>query len=346
MKIALYARVSSEKQAKEGTIDSQIEALRDYAKANQLTIIEECLDDGYSGTMLDRPGLDRVRDLAHAGSIEGILILSPDRLSRKQANQIILMEEFKKRSVQVIFTNQSFNDTPEDNLMLQIQGAIAEYERVKIVDRMRRGTIHAAKNGQINGGNTPYGFKYIEKGKGSVGHLEIHPEEAKIVRYIFDLYVNEKLSGTQIENRLNAEHVPSRGNKWWCSLIYNILKNEAYIGMVYSFKRRRVEPTKKNPKSSGYRREKNTSKVSRPRDEWISNSVPAIIDNLTWKKAQALLKQNAHKSRRNNRKNNYLLRGLVVCGLCGSMASGYVSNKSTYYSCGAKAQQEHSLKTT
>jgi site-specific DNA recombinase len=93
MKIALYARVSSETQAKEGTIDSQIEALRDYAKAEKLIVVEECLDDGFSGASLDRPGLDRVRDLAQSGRIEGVLILSPDRLSRKQANQLILMEE-------------------------------------------------------------------------------------------------------------------------------------------------------------------------------------------------------------------------------------------------------------
>ena len=96
------------------------------------------------------------------------MILSPDRLSRNQANQIILVEEFKKRNIRVIFTNQNFGDTPEDNLMLQIQGAISEYERAKIIDRMRRGTIHAVKNGQINGGNPPYGyFIYPQEQDGS-----------------------------------------------------------------------------------------------------------------------------------------------------------------------------------
>ena len=140
MNIAIYARVSSETQAKDGTIDSQIEALREYAKIHDLTIIREFLDDGYSGTNLDRPGLDQLRDFTQEGLIEGILILSPDRLSRKQTNQIILMEEFKKRNIQVIFTNQQFGDSPEDQLMLQIQGSLAEYERAKILDRTRRGT--------------------------------------------------------------------------------------------------------------------------------------------------------------------------------------------------------------
>src|SRR5829696_6402480 len=126
MNIALYARVSSETQAKNGTIESQVEALRDDAKARSLTITFECLDDGYSGTTLDRPGLDQVRDLAQAGSIDGVLILSIDRLSRKQAHQIFLMEELKKRNIQLIFADRNFEDTPEDNFMLTIQGAIAE----------------------------------------------------------------------------------------------------------------------------------------------------------------------------------------------------------------------------
>lgn len=334
MKIALYARVSSETQAKEGTIQSQIEALRDYATTNQLEIVEECLDDGYSGTTLDRPGLDRVRDLAMAGSIEGVLILAPDRLSRKQANQIILMEEFKKRNVLLIFTNQTYNDTPEDNLTLQIQGAVAEYERVKILDRMRRGMIHAVKKGQL-GNHPPFGYRYVPKTKTSVGHWEVIPEEAKNIQLIYDWYINEKLRGATITKRLNHEGIPSRTTQWQQRQVYAILTNEAYAGTAYVFKSRAVEQ-KRTPKSKVYRKFKNHGKVKRSREEWMGIAITPIIDIETWQKAQALLKQNAKQSRRNNNVHEYLLRGLVVCGLCGSMASGYVSNKSTYYSCGAK----------
>ena len=113
MKIALYARVSSDTQAKEGTIHSQVEALRDYAGAHNLEVAYECLDDGVTGTTLVRPGLDHLRDLIAEGLIEGILILSPDRLSRKQAHQILLMDEFKKQNIQVIFTNRSEEHTSE-----------------------------------------------------------------------------------------------------------------------------------------------------------------------------------------------------------------------------------------
>lgn len=334
MKIALYARVSSETQTKEGTIDSQLETLREYAKANHLTIVQECIDDGYSGTTLDRPGLDEVRDLAQSGSIEGILILSLDRLSRKQAHQIILMEEFKKQNTQLIFTDQNFTDSPEDNLMLQIQGAIAEYERTKILDRMRRGMIYAVKKGQAPN-NAPYGYRYIPKSINSVGHWEVNPDETKIIQYMYDLYVNERLKGTQIAKRFNDEAVPCRGQKWWSSQIYALLKSEAYIGRAYRFKEHSTEP-KKHPKADIYRKDKKTVSAPRPREEWVEIPVPPIIDQETWDKAQALLKQNTYQARRNNSKNEYLLRGLVVCGLCGCMAPGYVSNKSTYYSCGAK----------
>lgn len=343
MKIAIYARVSSETQAKEGTINSQIEALRDYAKVHSLDIAFECLDDGYSGTTLARPGLDQLRDLVQTGSIKGVLILAPDRLSRKQSSLLILLEEFKKRNVQLIFTNQNFSDSPEDNLMLQIQGAVAEYERTKIIDRMRRGTIHALKKGQIIMGNAPLGYRYIPKSKTEIGHLELNSDEAKIVKYIFDLYVNKKLKGTQIADRLNGECVPCRGAKWWSRQIYEVLKSERYIGLVYMHKNIAVEP-KKKLKVNPYRKTKNSGRLPRPRDEWIEIPIPAIVDKTTWDKAQELLKQNAYRARRNNNKHNYLLRGLVVCGLCGCVASGYVSNKSTYYSCGAKRNKNMTTK--
>jgi len=337
MNIAIYARVSSEKQAKEGTIDSQIEALRDYAKAHNLDIAFECFDEGYSGTTLDRPGLDQLRDLAQAGNIEGILILAPDRLSRIQGNQILLMEEFKKQNIQVIFTSQQFEDTPEGNFMLQIQGAVSELERAKILDRTRRGRKYAVKNGQMLGSMSPYGYRFMPKGEGKPARWEIEPREIEIVRIIFDLYVNKRMKGTQIANHLESEGIQTRSGttKWWCSVVYRILKSEAYIGNAYMYKNSYIEPLK-TPKSKKYRKVKNSAQKARPREEWISIPVTPTIEQSLWDAAQALLKQNAHSARRHNNKNEYLMRGLVVCGLCGCIASGYVSNKSTFYSCGAR----------
>ena len=166
MNIAIYARVSSEKQAKDGTIESQLEALRDFAKANNLIISHECIDDGVTGSTLTRPGLDYLRDLIADGLIQGVLIYCPDRLARNQAHQILLMEEFKKQNIQVIFTSQQFEDTPEGNFMLQIQGAVSELERAKILDRTRRGRKYAVKNGQMLGSMSPYGYRFMPKGEG------------------------------------------------------------------------------------------------------------------------------------------------------------------------------------
>jgi len=345
MNIAIYARVSSETQAKEGTIDSQIEALREYAKENQLTIIQEFLDDGYSGAELSRPGLDQLRDSIQEGLFEAVLILSPDRLSRKQAHQYILMEEFSKRNIQVLFTTQKFGDSPEDQLMLQIQGALSEYERAKILDRMRRGIIHSVKNGQIMGGCAPYGYRFVCKSQSARAHWEINLEEAQVVKTIFDLYVNKGMKGAEIAHYLGREGVLTRSmtHFWQSSLIYKILENETYTGTAYMFKKRKVEPAK-NPKQKKYRSRKKTSQQDRPREDWIGIPVTPIIDLKLWQKAQEVRKQNAYKSRRNNIKNDYLLRGLVVCGLCGSMASGHVSNKNTYYSCGAKRRKNITTK--
>jgi site-specific DNA recombinase len=345
MKTILYARVSTESQAMDGTIQSQVELLRQFAKEQELEIIEEILDDGYSGTSLNRPGLDQVRDIAAGGKTEAILVLSPDRLARKQALQIILLEEFKKTSVQIIFSNQQFGDSPEDQLMLQMQGSIAEYERQKILDRTRRGTLHATRNGQVMGSNPPYGYSFVPKSNQQPATYAINPQEAEIVKKIFDCYLNESMTGSAIGKRLMDDGIPSRSsvNKWGTSTIYLILKNETYTGIAYMNKTRCVEP-KKHPKIKKYRKRRKSSKVERPREEWIGVPVPQIIEREQWEAAQLLLKKNARTSSRNNKVNQYMLRGLVICGECGSMAPGYVSNQKTYYSCGAKRNKNFTTK--
>jgi len=345
MNIAIYARVSSETQAKDGTIQSQLEALREFAQAYDHTVIVECLDDGYSGSDLNRPGLDELRDIAAEGLIKAVLVLSPDRLSRRQAHQIILLEEFKKRNVQVIFSNQPLGDSAEDQLMLQIQGAISEYERAKILDRTRRGTLHATRKGQVMGSNPPYGYKFVRKTQDSPATYATDEHEAEIVQTIFEYYTADRWSGTAIARRLESDGVPSRSgfNKWWPSTIYSILKNGTYTGTAYMYKTKSVEPGK-HPKVKKYRQRRKSGKTERPREDWIPVPVPAIIEQETFDKAQKLLKDNATKSPRNNKKNKYLLRGLVICGYCGSMAPGHVSNKYTYYSCGAKRNKNLTTK--
>src|SRR6266850_3925540 len=170
---AIYARVSSERQKEEGTIASQTALLLEYAKAHDLTVPGEWTfeDEGYSGSTLARPGLERLRDLAAEGQIQAVLVYAPDRLSRKYAYQVLLMEEFSRHGVETIFLKSAAAETPEERLLLQFQGMIAEYERAQIAERTRRGKRHRAKAGCANVlSGAPYGYRYVKKGEHSQGY--------------------------------------------------------------------------------------------------------------------------------------------------------------------------------
>jgi site-specific DNA recombinase len=147
LRVALYARVSSDRQAKAATIDSQVVALTERICEDGHRLEEEfCfLDDGYSGSTLLRPGLEQLRDVAYVGAIDVLYVHSPDRLARKYAYQVLLIDELKKAGIQVVFLNHALGDSPEDELLLQVQGVVAEYERAKILERGRRGKRHAAR---------------------------------------------------------------------------------------------------------------------------------------------------------------------------------------------------------
>ncbi len=163
---AIYARVSSERQKEEQTIRSQTSALEEAAKEQDYLVPSQWIfeDEGYSGAVLVRPGLDRIRDLAAEGQIEAVLVHSPDRLSRKYAYQVLLVEEFARQGVEVVFIRSPKAQTPEEQLLLQFQGMIAEYERAQIAERSRRGKRHWAKAGSVNVlSGAPYGYRYVRK---------------------------------------------------------------------------------------------------------------------------------------------------------------------------------------
>jgi site-specific DNA recombinase len=167
MKIAaIYARVSSDQQKENKTIESQVEALVSFSEAKGYVLPEEYIfkDEGYSGAVLVRPGLERVRDLSAEGQLQAILVYSPDRLSRNYAYQVVLMDELQANGTEVLFINSPKAETPEEALLLQFQGMIAEYERAMIKERSRRGKLHKARSGIINIlSGAPYGYNYIKK---------------------------------------------------------------------------------------------------------------------------------------------------------------------------------------
>src|SRR6266702_1098995 len=187
--VAFYARVSSEAQARAHTIDSQVAALKERIAADgfQLEPDHGYVDDGWSGTHLFRPALERLRDAVAGGQVERIYVHAPDRLARRYAHQVLLIDEFRRAGAEVVFLNRPIGGTAEDDLLLQVQGVIAEYERAKILERGRRGRRHAAQSGSVSAlTGAPYGYRYLSRTQGGgLARCEVVDEEAHIVQLIF-----------------------------------------------------------------------------------------------------------------------------------------------------------------
>lgn len=232
---AIYARVSSDQQKEEKTIDSQTTALREFAQTHDYVVPEKGIfeDEGYSGATLARPGLERLRDAVSEGQIEAVLVYSPDRLSRRYAYQVLLLEEFSRRGVEVVFLNGNAGRTPEEKLLVQFQGMIAEYERAQITERCRRGKRHRAKAGLVNVlSGAPYGYRYLKRTDTSDSCYVIDENEAPVVRQLYQWYTEDWLSIGEIARRLTAQGVPTRKGKprWERSVVWAILRNPAYAG--------------------------------------------------------------------------------------------------------------------
>src|ERR1700757_3784247 len=221
----IYARVSSDKQKEERTIASQTEALRGFALEQGFSVPDEWVieDEGSSGATLVRPGLERVRDLASEGQIDAVLVYSPDRLSRKYAYQVLLIEEFARHNVQTVFIKAPQTATAEDQLLLQFQGMIAEYERAQILERSRRGKRHRALQGVVNVlYGAPYGYRYIRKSEHAPASYSIIDSEASVVRMVFDFYPAKALSLGPFTQPLNAKAIPTRKqiSRWERSTVW------------------------------------------------------------------------------------------------------------------------------
>ena len=194
---AIYARVSSDRQKEEQTITSQTSALRAYAAEHGYLVPDGWVyeDEGWSGTTLVRPGLERVRDLAAQGQVDSLLVYSPDRLSRKYAYQVLLLEEFARAGVDVVFVRAPRVETPEEVLLVQFQGMIAEYEKAQISERTRRGKRHRARCGVVNVlSGAPYGYRYVRKADGVLARYEVLEPEAAVVREVFRRYTEETVA--------------------------------------------------------------------------------------------------------------------------------------------------------
>src|SRR6516225_1759777 len=350
LRVALYARVSGEQQAKEDTIDSQIESVTQRIANDALVCDPELrfVDDGVSGTVLARPGLERLRDQAAAGAIDRVYMLDPDRLSRKYAYQVLILEELTRCGIEVVFLRNPIGRGPEEDLLLQVQGMIAEYERAKIMERCRRGKQHAARRGSVNVlSGAPYGYRYVGKHEGGgEARYQVVAEEARVVRKIFEWVGQERCSIGEVCRRLRRDGIPTRTGKpaWDRATVWLILKNPAYRGKAAfgktragEYKPQRLRPQRGRPQQP--RRPVTTVETSQ--EDQIFIDVPALVSEELFEAVQAQLEKNRQRRRDRPGGGCYLLQGLVVCKRCGYGCYGKPTSRASakgrvpyaYYRC-------------
>lgn len=305
MKAGLYARVSLDRQRENYSIPTQLEAMRDYCAKSGLEVVREYIEDE-SGARLNRPALDKVREDAAQGLFDVLVCHDVDRFGRNLGHQILLEEEFAKHGVQVRYVLGDYKDNPEGRLTKHIKGVIAEYEREKITERTFRGRLGRGKSGQVSVSNHhPYGYVY--KSEGRRGWLEIVPYEAEVVKQMYRLYVEERLSIQGIAAKLTQAHIPTRtkADQWSPTSVTQILSSETYAGVWHDNKRKH-------------------GKGVNDRHDWIPVQVPAIISRDLWEAAQETRANNRERLRK-HAKYPYLLAGILRCGACGRAIIGITS---------------------
>jgi site-specific DNA recombinase len=340
MEIALYVRVSTTRQHHTQTIEQQLTRLRAaVAMHPDWHLAEEHIyrDDGYSGAKLKRPGLDRLRDRAAFGAFERVLLTAPDRLARNYVHQILLIDEFTQRGCQVEFLDRPMSADPHDQLLLHIRGAVAEYERTLIAERMRRGRQAKLRSGQLlPWTKAPYGYLLDPKRPRDPSRVRPDAVKAAVVAQIFGWYTDESLTVSLywVAKRLSDAQIPTPSGcaRWNVASVRGILRNPAYAGAAYSGRtysapaRQRKSPLQ--PLGPG------ASERPAPPEEWIAVPVPALITEETFAAAQSRLDRNTRFARRNNTAHDYLLRGLVSCGQCQLACTGRATPAGyTYYTC-------------
>jgi site-specific DNA recombinase len=321
---AVYARVSSARQKKDQTIGSQTAALRAHVAALHLELPEEWVfeDEGHSGATLIRPGLERLRDLVAQVGVDVVLCYAPDRLARKFAYQALLIEEFARAGTRVEFVRGPRGDSPEDQLLVQFQGMFAEYEKAQLMERYRRGKAYRAKAGSVNVlAGAPFGYRYLRKTPECGASYEIVEHEAALVAERFSRYADEGASLAELTRWLSESGTLTRTGKarWDRSVVWGMLRNPAYAGHAVFGKTRLVhEPPTLNrvARLQGRTTPRPVKAVDRPREEWITIPVPAIIDQATFERVAQRLADNKKFASRNSKVPS-LLQGISACAMCG-----------------------------
>ena len=336
--VALYQRVSTSNQEDANTVQNQEMVLKEFVSKNGYIVVENYIDQGWSGDTLARPELDRMRQDARNKKWDAVIIYDPDRLARRYSYQELVVDELRELGIEVIFTTITAPKNSEDKILYGVRGLFAEYERTKIAERFRLGKLRTIKEGHIMGSDAPYGYRYIRKNKENGilhGFYEIIEAEARVVRMIFNWIADEGLTLRGVVRRLKELNIKPRKSKrgvWATSTLTHLLANRSYIGEAQWGKSYATIPVKPF-KEEKYKKNKKSSRKIRPKEDWINVKVPAIIDEMLFNRVRAKLQSNFELSDR-NKKNEYLLGGKIWC-ICGQRRCGSspLGGKNLYYRC-------------
>jgi site-specific DNA recombinase len=343
MRGASYVRVSTERQQHTQPIEQQVTQLRSYIATHAGWEVDEAhisRDDGFSGGKLVRPGLDSLRDQAARAAFDPILITAPDRLARNDVHQMVVLAEPERRGVRVVFIDRPASDAPHDQLVLQIRGAVAEYERALIADRMRRGRLARLRRGQLlPWTRAPSGYRLHPERPRDPAAVQIDPAAAAIVRELFATYAE---GGATLHARavlLTGRAIPTPTGRaiWKPSTLRGLLTNPAYRGEATSG-RLRTTPSRgrRSPLEPVGR---GVSTQAQPSEGWITVPVPALVSAEQFELVRRRLAANQQGARRSTT-HPYLLRRLVSCGVCQLACVGCTRSTTAtryrYYRCRGK----------
>jgi site-specific DNA recombinase len=355
MRIAIYGRVSTSHQVEHQTIEQQLGRLTAHVGAQAaegwaLDPAHVFRDDGYSGAALVRPGLDRLRDAIKGCEVDRVLVTAPDRLARNYVHQMVLLEEWTRAGCAAEFLDRPMSDDPHDHLLLQIRGAVAEYERTLIAERMRRGRLAKLRAGtMLPWTYAPYGYRLSPDRPRDPSGVTIDQAEAAVVAELFAMYREPGTSLMQLALRLDARGVPTaRGRPRWSSpTIRGILRNPTYTGQVHAQRTQYRAATHRRSATHPIGRP-HGSAVPQPADTWLLvGQVPAMVSQAHFDEVQAKLATNQSFARRNNTAHQYLLRALVSCGRCGLACTARATNgRNFYYLCSGKGHSTFSHRAT
>ena len=345
MQVAIYARVSTQRQAEAQSTEQQIDRLRAHAAGQGWSLAADRVfrDDGYSGASLRRPGLDRLRDVAAGARLDRVLITEPDRLARNYVHQVLLVEELQKHGAVVDFLDRPMSRDPHDQLLLQIRGAVAEYERTLITERMRRGRLRKLRAGTLlPWTRPPYGYRLDPERPRDPTGVRVDEAEAAVVRDLFAWFADEGATILAIRQRLAGLGIASpRGYPTWnASALRGVLTNPTYLGQVCANRVRRHLAERRRSALLPIGRGTTGAKETLDTAEWIVvAAVPAIVGQAQFDRAQERLAYNRQVARRNNRVHPYLLRGLVSWGRCRLGCRGiHMPTGYDYYVCRTKSR--------